>query len=190
MLSQSALGETTLPEPVTKNLDRIFGTARELTRTMDEIVWAVNPRHDRLDSLANYLSRFAYEFLSAAEIRCRLEVPMPLPALPVTAEVRHNLFLALKESLHNIVKHAAATEVHIELKLEPQRIILSVTDNGRGFIPDDPNKAESPDRLASGYGLSNMKHRLEEIGGGCEFDSKAGAGTRIRFSVPVGDLVA
>ncbi len=190
MLSQFARGGANLPESVTKNLDRIFGTARELTRAMDEIVWAVNPRHDRLDSLANYLSRFAYEFLSAAEIRCRLEVPMPLPALPVTAEVRHNLFLALKESLHNIVKHAAATEVRIELKLEKGKITLSVTDNGRGFIPEDPDKEGSPDRLASGHGLSNMKHRLEEIGGSCEFDSKSGGGTTIKFSVPPRRLAA
>jgi signal transduction histidine kinase len=145
----------------------------------------VNPRHDRLDSLANYLSRFSYEFLSAAEIRCRLEVPMPLPGLPVAAEVRHNLFLALKESLHNVVKHAAATEARIELKLEPQRIVLSVTDNGRGFDPEDTSKTGSPDRLASGHGLSNMKHRLEEIGGICEFDSRSGTGTTIKFSVPI-----
>ena len=134
MLSQSDRGETQLPESVAKNLDRIFQTARELTRAMDEIVWAVNPRHDRLDSLASYLSRFAYEYLSAAEIRCRLDFPLHLPTLPVTAEVRHNLFLAFKEALHNIVKHAAANEVRVELKLEAAQLTLQVADNGRGFL--------------------------------------------------------
>ena len=108
MLSQSVRGETQIPEYVSTNLERIFGTARELTRALDEIVWAVNPRHDTLESLANYLSRFAYDFLSVAEIRCRLDLPLQLPAVLVTTEVRHNLFLAFKEALNNVVKHAAA----------------------------------------------------------------------------------
>lgn len=184
MLSQSARGETELPEPVTRSLDRIFGTARELTRAMDEIVWAVNPRHDTLDSLANYLSRFAYDYLSVAEIRCRLDVPLQLPALPVPAEVRHNLFLAFKEALHNVVKHAAAGEVRVEMKLEQQQIVLSVTDNGRGFPPGE-TAANQPDRIVSGNGLANMKRRLAEIGGTCEIQSEPGSGVVVIFSVPL-----
>ena len=78
---------------------------------MDEIVWAVNPQHDTLDSLATYLGKFAQDFLAAAHIRCRLEVPIELPAWPLTAEVRHNIFLAFKEGLNNAVKHARTKEV-------------------------------------------------------------------------------
>jgi signal transduction histidine kinase/ligand-binding sensor domain-containing protein len=184
MLSQSNRGEMQL---MTKNLDRIFATARELTRAMDEIVWAVNPRHDRLDSLASYLSRFANEYLSVAEIRCRLNLPLHLPATPVTAEVRHNLFLAFKEALHNIVKHAAANEVRVELKQESSKLILLVADNGRGFdsrgLPD--NAPPKPDRIARGNGLINMKQRLAEIGGVCEIASEPGKGTTVNFTVPL-----
>jgi ligand-binding sensor domain-containing protein/two-component sensor histidine kinase len=133
MLSQSDRGDTQLPEYVKKNFNRIFTTARELTLAMDEIVWAVNPRHDRLDSLASYLSRFSYEYLSVAEIRCRLDFPLQLPTLPVTAEVRHNLFLAFKEALHNIVKHAAANKVRVQLELAAAQLTLRVADNGHGF---------------------------------------------------------
>lgn len=187
MLSQSARGETELPESVTTNLERIFVTARALTRAMDEIVWAVNPCHDRLDSLANYLSRFAHEYLSVADIRCRLDVPLQLPATPVTAEVRHNLFLAFKEALHNIVKHAAANEVRVELKQKSSKLILLVADNGRGFdsrgLPD--NAPPKPDRIARGNGLINMKQRLSEIGGGCEIASEPGQGTTVKFTVPL-----
>ena len=187
MLSQSARGETLLPEAVTKNLERIFGTARELTRAMDEIVWAVNPRHDTLDSLANYLSRFAHDFLSAAEIRCRLDVPLQLPALPVTAELRHNLFLAFKEALNNIVKHAAATEVRVELKLSAEKLELVAADDGRGFEAGGvkENLPATPDRIARGNGLPNMKRRLAEIGGACELHSEPGRGTTVKFSVPL-----
>jgi signal transduction histidine kinase len=133
MLSQSAGGGIEMPETMAGNMKRIFGTARELTSKMDEIVWAVNPRHDRLDSLANYLSRFAHDFLNTAEIRCRLDVPLEVPARSITAEVRHHLFLAFKEALNNVVKHASATKVRVELKLAAEKLELLVADNGRGF---------------------------------------------------------
>jgi signal transduction histidine kinase len=199
MLSESARGESRVPEPVAKNLSRIFATARELTRAMDEIVWAVNPRHDTLDSLANYLGRFAYDYLSAAEIRCRLDMPLQLPPLPVTAETRHNVFLAFKEALHNVVQHAAATEVRVELRLEAERLVLRVVDNGRGVrspglrpaSPGGKTTSEihglepraSSGRIAGGNGLANMRRRLAEIGGGCEICSQPGHGTTVIFTV-------
>src|SRR5204862_4009867 len=96
MLSQSARADSD-HSVAASDLDRIYDTAREMTRAMDEIVWAVNPQHDTLDSLATYLGKFAQDFLAAAHIRCRLEVPIELPAWPLTAEVRHNIFLAFKE---------------------------------------------------------------------------------------------
>jgi signal transduction histidine kinase/ligand-binding sensor domain-containing protein len=184
MLSESVRGEKNVPEPVSKNLDRIFGTARELTRAMDEIVWAVNPRHDTLDSLANYLSRFAHDYLSAANIRCRLDVPLQLPPLPVTAEIRHNLFLAFKEALHNIVQHGAAAEVRVELKLEAAQLTLRVADDGRGFDAATPIDGRAKDRIARGNGLANMRRRLVDIGGACEISSKPGMGTTVVFSLP------
>jgi signal transduction histidine kinase/ligand-binding sensor domain-containing protein len=187
MFSQSAGGEIESPETMAGNMKRIFGTARELTRTMDEIVWAINPRHDRLESLANYLSRFAHDFLSTAEIRCRLNVPLDVPARPVTAEVRHHLFLAFKEALNNVVKHAAATEVRVEFKLAREKLELLVADNGRGFtagVALYPLSANS-DGLAGGNGLANMRRRLAEIGGACEIQSEPGRGTEVKFTVPI-----
>jgi signal transduction histidine kinase len=94
------------------------------------------------------------------------------------------LFLAFKESLNNVVKHAAATEVRVELKLEPSRLVLLVADNGRGFAADGKGVA-SPDRILRGSGLLNMKRRLADIGGLCEFQSEPGGGTSVRFFVPL-----
>ena len=149
-------------------------------------VSGVNPRHDTLDSLANYLSRFAHDFLSAADIRCRLDVPVQLPPWPVTAEVRHNLFLAFKEALHNVVSHAAASEVKVALQLAENKLIVSVEDNGRGFAMNDDDAAvlhPKPDRIEQGNGLANMKRRLAEIGGACELHG--GSGTMVKLSVPL-----
>lgn len=185
MLCQTARADLHRPDQAAEDLDRIYGTARELTRALDEIVWAVNPHHDTLDSLANYLGRFAQDYLRVAGLRCRLDIPVHLPPWPLTAEVRHNLFLAFKEALNNVLKHAAATEVRLTLALAPDSFRLTVEDDGRGFVPAEvsPDSVAEPDRVGAGNGLANMRRRLEEIRGRCEIHSQPGAGTRVVFVV-------
>lgn len=178
LLSQSVHGELPHSAQAADQLERIYQTARELTRSMDEIVWAVNPQHDTLDSLASYLGNFAQEYLVPLGIRCRLEVPLHLPHLPITAETRHNVFLAFKEALHNVVKHAGASEVSILLDLRGGGFSLAVRDNGRGFNP-----AAVPERPDRGNGLKNMRQRLEKLGGHCEIRSAAGSGAEVRFII-------
>jgi signal transduction histidine kinase/streptogramin lyase len=178
LLSQSAHGELANPAQAAAQLERIYSTSRELTRSMDEIVWAVNPQHDTLDSLASYLGNFAQEYVGSLGMRCRLEVPLHLPHWPITAEARHNIFLAFKEALHNVVKHSGATEVSIFLNLEAAGFNLIVRDNGKGFDP-----AAVPERPGRGNGLKNMRQRLEKLGGRCEIRSTPGTGTEIKFFV-------
>jgi signal transduction histidine kinase len=189
LLSQSARSELPSEHRAATDLDTIYGTARELTRAMDEIVWAVNPRHDSLDSLVTYVGRFAQNFLSPVGLRCRLDVPMNLPAWTLTAEIRHNLFLAVKEALHNVMKHARATEVRISLELLADGFVLVVADNGQGFDPSalaaSAAVAGDNPRLAPGNGLFNMRKRLEEAGGRCEWHTAPQEGTRVRLTVNV-----
>ena len=180
LLSQSARrGMADGPQTV-KNLDQICTTARQLTRAIDEIVWAVDPQHDTLDSLASYLGILIHEQTMASGMRCRLDFPVHLPACPVTAEVRHNLFLAFKEALHNVVKHSRATEVHIAFALQPAGFSVTLSDNGCGFEP----AGGTPERSHCN-GLLNIRQRLSEIGGHCAIQSQPGQGTQVIFSVPV-----
>jgi len=183
MLSEPADNELDEPAQAGAALRMICDTARELTRAMDEIVWAVNPRHDTLESLLNYLEKFAQDFLLTAGIRCRLDVPENFPPWPLSAEVRHNLFLAFKEALNNAVRHAAASEVRVALTLEPGGLALAVEDNGCGFSPGASAGAGAADRFASGEGLENMHRRLAKVGGVCEIDSAPGKGTRVVFRI-------
>jgi signal transduction histidine kinase len=149
---------------------------------MDEIVWAVDPQHDTLSGLMDYISAFTEEFLRVAGIRCRMDLPPVLPAMPVAAETRYNLFLALKEALNNVVKHARATEVWLRLRLAPGEITLVIEDNGQGLA----NRAggDGADRLSSGHGLTNLQKRLETVEGRCRVESAAGKGTRVDLTVP------
>jgi ligand-binding sensor domain-containing protein/signal transduction histidine kinase len=187
LLSQSVQGDLENPKQAGVQLDRIYDTSRELTRSMDEIVWAVNPKHDTLDSLANYLGNFAQEYLVSINIRCRLDVPLHLPHWPITAELRHNVFLAFKEALHNIVKHSGATEAFVSLTTDADGFNLTIQDNGKGFDVAVAENNWETQRLGRGNGLKNLRQRLEKIGGRCEIKSEAGTGTEIKFfvSVPV-----
>jgi signal transduction histidine kinase len=180
-LSQTAGEELNDRAVVESNFQRIYATARESTKAMDEIVWAVSPQHDTLDSLVTYLGRFAQDLTSAAGVRCRIDMPTDLPSWPLTAEVRHNLFLALKEALHNVIKHADAREMKVGLHARARGFTLVVEDDGKGFDPSEA--AQSAPRSPGGNGLKNMRLRLAEIGGHCEIESQSGSGTKIKFHV-------
>ena len=170
------------PEQTAANLERITHSARKLTKAMDEIVWAVDPQHDTFEGLMDYISAYAEDFLRVAGIRCRMDLPMALPVLPVDAELRYHLFLALKEALNNVVKHARATEVWLRLKVDKNSFTLVVEDNGSG-LPPAPGATVANDRLASGSGLTNLKKRLDAIGGLCAVQSEPGQGTRVTMTV-------
>lgn len=184
LLSQSGRTEDAQYSEV--QMERIYSTARDLTRAMDEIVWAVSPQHDTFDSLVSYIGKYAQDYLSATGIRCRLDLPIQLPAWPLTAEVRHNLFLAVKEALNNVTKHSKATEVRISLELFESGFSLQIEDDGKGFDPGGPivdNSTINQSRIFTGHGLPNMLKRMESIGGRCRIQSTPSKGTKVRFII-------
>jgi signal transduction histidine kinase len=158
-------------------IQKIAGTTREVIQAMDEIVWTINPNNDTLDNLANYIFQYTQEYFQNTGVRCRFHLPVRLPDLPLSTEERHNLFMAFKEALNNILKHAEATEVRVELAIEGEKLQISIVDNGCGFIQNG-----SP---TSGNGLNNMKRRLGRIGGRLKLESQPGSGTKIEMEAPL-----
>ncbi len=132
--------------------------ARGLVGSLDEIVWAINPANDNSLSLGDYFSRYAQNLLQRAGIRCRLNVENNSLDAPIDAEGRHNLFLAFKETLNNVINHAAASEVHIRIAEDGAVLTVRVEDDGCGFA--NTTGEGSPD------GLRGMRERLDSIGGG------------------------
>jgi len=167
-------------EPVPElqaNVRKISHTAREMAQSLDAIVWAVNPKHDTLNGLVEYLSQYADDFLEDTPIHCRLKLPPSLPSCTVLAEVRHQLFLAFAEALNNAVRHSAASEIQIELAAEPAEFQIRIADNGAGFDLDSAR--------VGGNGLKNMRQRLEGIGGRFELSSQPGQGCQIKLVIPL-----
>jgi signal transduction histidine kinase len=156
---------------------RIAATARQVTDSLDEIVWAVNPGNDAVPQVVDYVAQFAVEFAQTAGLRVRVDLPDHPPPVRVSAEARHNLYLVVKEALNNVVRHAAAQEVVLRVEVGESSLRLTIEDDGRGFAP-------SPE-AGGGNGLPNMRQRLAEVGGGCEIASAPGGGTRVLLSVPL-----
>jgi signal transduction histidine kinase len=154
----------------------IAGKARSLVNVLDVIVWLVNPQKDSLPFFVGYLGSYAEEFLSASAIACRLKIPLDVPPLPLSAEARHSLFLAVKEILNNVVRHAHAGEVTMELTVMNGELKIIITDNGCGFDPSTSSK---------GNGLDNLRERLAKLGGQCHVESRLKAGATISLTFPL-----
>jgi signal transduction histidine kinase len=165
------------------SFEKIYDAANAITRSMDEIVWAVNPKCDDLESLVYYVGNFAQSFFKAAEIRCRLDVPAALPAVSLTSQARHNLFLCCKEALNNIARHAHATEAALTIAVDQTSLRITIADNGRGLAAGKLAQSTDPFRISTGNGLKNIRQRIEELDGSCTFDERPGGGALVTFLI-------
>jgi signal transduction histidine kinase len=174
MFSSEAQKKPGLSPETVADFDMVSRMSRNLVRTLYETVWAVSPENDHVDSLATYICQMAEQMCSPAGLRCRLQIPDLPHEVPVTASVRHNLVMTVKEAIHNVIKHANATEVQISLQFADRMLTIEVKDNGRGF---DASK------IQRGRGLSNMEQRMKSLGGLWTRVSEPGSGTRIRLEL-------
>ena len=152
------------------HLPRLADTA------LDEIVWAVNPRHDHFASLLEYLGQQVRDLLSPAEIRCRLDFPADPPPRHLTAEFRHHLFLIVREAVNNAVKYAAPREVRIAVEPTAKELRVTIIDDGCGFVEKE--------NASTSNGLQNMRARATDLGGECTIESRVGTGTTVSVCLP------
>jgi signal transduction histidine kinase len=157
-------------------ISQIVKKARTSVTALDVIVWAVNPRENTLQSLADYLAGFADEFLNSSGIACRIVMPVSFPSITLEGRTRHELLLAAKEALNNSVRHGLPMEVELGVALEEEQLSITVRDNGVGFDPSAKN---------SSHGLGNMRGRLEKLGGQCQIESAVGRGTLVTLRLPL-----
>ena len=182
LLGEMAEADKDEPGEIEAHAQQISQTARETTRALDEIVWAVNPANDTLDGLVNYACKYAQEYFALAGLRYRADVPAQLPAIAIPPEVRHNVFLAFKEAVNNVVKHAQASEARIRLRLAPGEFTLEIEDNGRGLGSPDAGAATTRN------GLRNMRKRMEGLQGEFSIGPGTDGGTLVRLTIPISML--
>jgi signal transduction histidine kinase len=160
------------PRQIESHAVKISQSADQTVRALEEIVWAVRPGSDSLQSLVEYIAHFANELFDGGGIHCRLDLPADLPARPLPPEIRHNIFLAVKEALTNALKHAAAHEVLVRAQAVDDALEIEVQDDGKGF---DTNAG------GRGHGLGNMRRRVQAMGGEVDIQSRPGQGTIVRL---------
>ena len=177
LLGELAEADKHLPGEVELHAQQISLTARDTTRSLDEIVWALNSSNDTLESLVNYACKYAQDYFALGGVSFRAELPTQLPPTPILPEVRHNIFLAFKEAVNNVVKHAQATEARVRLELQPDRFILTITDNVRGVGVLADKKLRN--------GLKNMRKRLADVRGEFEINPGVSGGTVVKLAVPI-----
>jgi ligand-binding sensor domain-containing protein/signal transduction histidine kinase len=165
------------PQEVEAHARQMTQTARQTTHTLDEIVWAVNPANDTLNGLVNYICKNAQDYLHVAGFKYRFDVPAELPATPLSPEVRHNVFLAAKEAVTNVVRHSGGTSAWVRLRLHPGAFTLEIADDGGG-VPESA-------RHSTRNGLRNMQKRMEDVGGKYEVNRAPEGGALIRLTAPV-----
>ena len=167
------------PEQVQLHATKLAHSADQTVRALEEIVWAVRPGSDSLQSLVDYIAHFANELFAGTVTRCRLDLPHDLPARVLPPEMRHNIFLIVKEALTNALKHASAREVNLQAKFVSGALEICVQDDGKGI--------SSPSQKIEGkrHGMENMRHRAATIGGTLKWESSSNQGTRIRLTVPL-----
>jgi ligand-binding sensor domain-containing protein len=156
------------------HLQKISSYSEEMMEKMGEIVWALNQRNDSMDDLLGYTRAYAMDYLTSHDIQCTFHAPPEHPAIFASGEMRRNIFLSVKEVLHNVVKHAQATSVDIAVTLT-RDLCIRIHDNGKGINMDSTRRF--------GNGLNNIKKRMVEIGGSAKFKNENGTSVLLQVSL-------
>ena len=174
-LSETIHLKKQMGQPVQDDVGSIGRYADEMIDKMGEIVWALNEKNDSLSDLLSYTRSYAAEYLGQSGIPCTLDAPpADIGSRFVSGEFRRNVYLTIKEALHNIVKHSKAGNVTIRMKVGKELVIV-IEDDGVGFDPAGVRPY--------GNGLNNMRQRVNDIGG--QLQIRHDDGTVVRLTVPL-----
>jgi signal transduction histidine kinase len=175
-VSRQRLGKK--QDGVGESLAQIANTSRDLVDSMSDIVWAINPRRDRLGDLTQRMREFAGDVFTAREIEFSFRAPAGGLEVRIDADVRRQLYLIFKEAINNAARHSRCAQAEIELSVAQGRLLLHVRDNGCGF---DPNGDAATS--GSGAGLASMRERARALGGEFEIISRANLGTAVKLNL-------
>ena len=171
------LTKNKLPETeAKKEVGKIHASLGELSHKMREVIWSLNTDNDYLENLLFYIRRQALLLFENSPIQLKVSFPsQAIPLVAISGEKRRHIYLAVKEALHNCLKHSGAKNCELAMRIENRVLQLTVTDDGAGFSPPGKEKA--------GNGLTNMKKRMEQMAG--RFEVLSHEKTIITFRIPL-----
>jgi signal transduction histidine kinase len=176
----SAMKSEIKDEAMKKELDKLISGSDELVDKMNEIIWTLNSADESLEEALYYIRSQCSEMLDHADIRFEYNLPDSIPYRMISSEEKRNIYLVVKEAVHNAIKHAGANLITITCMIS-DKLELTVEDNGKGF--------DSAVARTNGNGLYNYKKRIEKLNGTCQLITAPGKGTKIIFSIPLQPVV-
>lgn len=178
LMSENARRAACSPADLDRRLDALYRDAQSLARTVDEIVWAVNPLHDTLAGFLAFTMQEVEDSARAGGLELDFDVPADPPDVALDAATRHHASLAVREAVQNVLRHAGAARLVYRAHLHDAILEITVADDGRGFDPTTA-VADTQD------GLRNIRGRIADLGGSVEILATAGHGTTVTMHVPV-----
>lgn len=167
-----------------QTLEKISDTAGEMISEMNDIVWAINPRHDSMDTILQRMESFARPLLASKGIAFHFDVEPAIKQVNLEMTRRKNFYLIFKEAVNNALKYAQCRNLWVRISLRHHQLELEVKDDGAGF---DREKVQvHASQSLSGNGLRNMEMRAAEMKGMWKIDSRPGQGTIVHLRFPAG----
>ena len=170
----SEIARNKMKENTPVEIDRISSSANEVLNKMNAIIWSMNSGNDTVDNLVSYIRSYAYEYFENTPVECRVTTPGQIPAIELSGDKRRNIFLCVKESLNNALKHSKASLLTITIETTNHLKII-ITDNGVGI---DLQKIRQ-----FGNGLKNINRRMESIGGTFTIENSNGTVTTLQLPI-------
>jgi signal transduction histidine kinase len=170
----SEIARNKMKENTPVEIDRISSSANEVLNKMNAIIWSMNSGNDTVDNLVSYIRSYAYEYFENTPVECRVTTPGQIPAIELSGDKRRNIFLCVKESLNNALKHSKASLLTITIETTNHLKII-ITDNGVGI---DLQKIRQ-----FGNGLKNINRRMESIGGTFTIENNNGTVTTLQLPI-------
>jgi signal transduction histidine kinase len=159
-------------------IEKIYNSVGDISSKMKEVIWSLNTENDSLGNLLSYLQKQARLMMEHYPGSFTITMPEHIPDTKIGGEIRRHIYLAVKEALHNIIKHSGADKVKLAIVCEG-KLIIKVSDNGKGM-----NTVESSN---AGNGLKNMKNRMEQLGG--KFSVENNNGLTLIFEIPLNPIL-
>ncbi len=166
----SEIARNKMKENTPVEVDKISQSADEVLNKMNAIIWSMNSGNDTVDNLVSYIRSYALEYFENTPINCRVFTPEDIPPTELSGDKRRNIFLCVKETLNNALKHSKATEIGIDFKIDKE-LIIRITDNGVG--------ADMQSMRQFGNGLKNITKRMQSIGGSYTMENINGTVTTL-----------
>lgn len=168
----SEIAKNKMKENIPVEIEKISNSANEVLNKMNAIIWSMNSSNDSLDSLISYIRAYAIEFFDSTPIDCTVKMPESIPLKELSGDKRRNIFLCVKETLNNTLKHSKASKVNINISTNG-KLEIDICDNGTGIEHEKVRRF--------GNGLKNIERRMKSIGGSYLIVNDNGAATKLEL---------